>query len=426
MTGTDPDLELRKLEGRTVDGRYVLREFLGAGAFGGVFRSDQLVLGRKLRTVAVKLSKRVAMTEEEVQDVLTESFLLGEVRESLKDPDARRHLVDVYDAGLATDTDGRGFVVTEFVQGTTLARQFADQRRVPPTLLLNWAVQICRALAGLHTLDPPLLHRDLKPDNVLLGTDLTVRLVDFGLAAKLLDRGGVSGVAGTLAYMAPETSRGESVPASDVYSLGLLLYEGLTGTSPFAHLVPPAELPDAWYPEWLYDQKRDCVAMPPSHRAGSVSTALDGLVLRCLEFTPERRWHDASELMAALDRATDPPTQAETALADGGRLQSEGDARSAVRVLERGLQSDSLSGHEEFRLLRELGEALLSAGDPEEAARQFARAWKLARNSAFLRTRAERAALLTRTADAYQLAGNEFQARRYRDLGARERGAGRG
>lgn len=426
MTGPDEDVDIRAFEGRTVDGRYVLREFLGAGAFGGVFRSEQTVLGRKLRTVAVKLSKTAGMTEEDVHDVLSESFLLAEARESLKDADVRRHLVEVYDAGLATDVGHRGFVVTEFVEGTTLAGEFAGYRRVPPTMLMKWAAQICRALAGLHTLDPPLLHRDLKPDNVLLGTDLTVRLVDFGLAAKLLDRGGVPGVAGTLGYMAPETSRGESVPASDVYSLGLLLYEGLAGRHPFAHLVPPADLPDRLYAEWLYDQKQDCPAEPPSRWSNTVTKALDDLVLRCLEFTPARRCHDASELLAELDRATALPTKAEAALAEGGRHLAGGDSRSAVQALEEGLNSRSLSSQEEFRLLRELGEALLSAGDHAKAARQFARAWELTKNSALLRTRAERAALLSQAAGAYQQAGNEFQARRYRGLSAKERGAGHG
>lgn len=426
MTRPDDDVDIRVFQGRTVDGRYRIGEFLGAGAFGGVFRGAHTVLGRKLRTVAVKLSKKAGMTAEDVHDVLSESFLLAEAREALKDFDVRRHLVDVYDAGLATELGDRGFVVTEFVEGTTLAAQFTGYRRVPPTMLLKWATQICRALGGLHTLDPPLLHRDLKPDNVLLGTDLTVRLVDFGLAAKLLDRGGVPGVAGTLDYMAPETSCGESVPASDVYSLGLLLYEGLTGRHPFAHLVPPADLPDRLYPEWLYDQKRVFPAEPPSRWSHTVDKALDALVLRCLEFVPARRCHDGSELLAELERVAAPPTGAEAALDEAGRYGVEGDRRSAARVLEAALRSPSLSKPEEFRLLRELGEVLLSEGDHAEAARRFVLAWELTRNSTLLRTRAERAALLAQAAGAYEQAGNEFQAHRYRDLSAKERGGGHG
>lgn len=291
--GTD----LRSFEGRVINDRYLLTKWIGGGAFGAVFLSEQRILGRPVRRVACKISRDAGMTEEDAREKFADILRLAEAMDGMTDSEARRHLVHVYDGGLAHDAGGRAFLVMEFVQGTTLAAQFATLKTVPAKLLFNWARQICVALRGLHALDQPLLHRDLKPDNVLLGSDLTVRLIDFGLAARLLESGTVPGVAGTLTYMAPETSQGQSVPASDLYSLGVLMYEGLTGRLPYEHLIPPPGMPDTLHGDWLYEQKRVGRAVaPPSRLNNTVTRETDAVVLRCLEFDPARRFRSAAEL----------------------------------------------------------------------------------------------------------------------------------
>src|SRR5206468_3701088 len=115
------------------------------------------------------------------------------------DVSARSHLVHVYDVGIAPDAKGRAFLVMEFVEGTTLAAQFTAYRDaakatgfkgVPGPVMLKWARQLIHAMAALHSLKPAVIHRDLKPDNVLLGgPDRHVRVVDFGLASKLMSTG---------------------------------------------------------------------------------------------------------------------------------------------------------------------------------------------------------------------------------------------
>ncbi|MZD08993.1 protein kinase, partial [Streptomyces sp. SID5785] len=301
------DAELRALVGQVVDRRYLLREWIGGGGFGGVFRSEQYVLGRPVRPVACKVSRRGGITEDTAADLFADALVLAEVMGSMTDLEARRHLVHVYDAGLAPELGGRAYLVMEYVRGATLADEFARRQGVvPQRTMVAWARQIAVALRGLHCLVPPLLHRDLKPDNVLLGRDRAVRLIDFGLAARMRAAGHVPGVAGTTRYMAPETAAGASLPASDLYSLGILLYEGLTGRPPYEHLVVPLDLPDRDLGQWLTDAKRKAPPVRPSSVEPSVGPRLDALVMRCLELRPERRFRGADELIEALDELSVP------------------------------------------------------------------------------------------------------------------------
>lgn len=405
MTG-----DLRELTGRRVAGRYLLRDCLGAGGFGAVFLSDQHLLGAPMRRVALKLSKRTGMTADDARDFFTDAFLLAEAMDTMTDSESRRHLVHVYDAGIAEDLDDRGFLVMEYVPGTTLAAQFAAYQRVPAPLLLKWVDQLCAALQGLHSLDPPLVHRDIKPENVLLGPDTAIRLVDFGLAAKLLDRGQAPGVAGTTTYMAPETSRGSSVTASDIYSLGVLIYEGLTGRHPFAHLVPPTDLPEALHPEWVYGEKQRHTVPPPSVHLTLLPKAIDELVLRCLAFKPGDRFHDVAELRAAV-RAAGSARPAPADPEDPGGVR---------RALERELSRSALTDQERFRLLMQLGAVLVGLRDHAAAATVWLRAWQLNDGRALLRSHADRADLLGRIAAAYTAVGNAYQAARFEAMRAKE------
>jgi serine/threonine protein kinase len=429
VSGHGDGTDLRSFEGRVINDRYLLTKWIGGGAFGAVFLSEQRILGRPVRRVACKISRDAGMTEADARERFADILRLAEAMDGMTDSEARRHLVHVYDGGLAHDAGGRAFLVMEFVQGTTLADQFASMKTVPAPQLFKWARQICVALRGLHALDQPLLHRDLKPDNVLLGSDLTVRLIDFGLAARLLESGSVPGVAGTLTYMAPETSQGQSVPASDLYSLGVLMYEGLTGRLPFEHLIPPPGLPDTMHGIWLYEQKQGSRAAPPSRLNNTVTPEIDEVVLRCLEFEPARRFRSARELLDALDRAEAGPRRPSPgaiALEEAREQAAKGDTAGACRTLRVCLDSKSGEVPPPLRLamLNELARLFDAQGDPAGAARHLAEAWELVRDSALLRTRRERCELLSRAADAYRRGGNAYQAARFEDLLRRERSRG--
>jgi len=403
------------LENTVIDSRYILRERLGAGAFGAVYRAEQRILQVPVRRVAVKLSKQDGVTREAAEDQLGEALALARAMDEMTDAAARMHLVQLYDGGVTTSLGGRSFLVMEYIQGTTLATQFGSYQRMPARLLLRWAREICVALRGLHALVPPMLHRDLKPDNVLLSLDRTVRLVDFGLAARLVERGYLPGVAGTLTYMAPETMRGESVPASDVYSLGLLLYEGLTGRQPYDHLNPPIGLPDDLHREWLYDARCGCRVDPPSLRNNTVPAALDDVILSCLRTEPSRRPR-AAELCELLDADRHSAQAPEAPLDEARRLHAEGDTAGAARILDRALSAAPGTARARFDLLVALGGILAARDDPASAAQRYAEAWRLVAAGEIALGGSERAALLQQAATAYEQAGNAYQATRFHGL----------
>ncbi len=407
--------DLRSFVGKTILGNYLLREYIDEGNFGVLFKSEQQFLGVPVRRVAVKISKQTEIDMEKVKDIFADVFLLAGAMDEMTDSEAKSHLVHVYDAGILSGENNRAFLVMEYIDGTTLADQFKSYGRVPAPIMMKWVRQICRALKELHTLVPPVLHRDMKPSNVLLGIDGCVRVVDFGLAAKMTRHGFVPGTAGTITYMAPETIRGESIPASDVYSTGIILYEGLTGKHPFAGFVPPINLPSAAYNDWIYEQKSTFRPSPPSLLNNTVTPRLDEVVLRCLEFRPaERRYHNAGALLKALDDSERPPSQDENALDEGRRLRAKGDLTGARDVFETGLRESSNSKEIRFELLKELGEVLALARDPKAASGKLVEAWNIAKNSGVIfRRQEERANFLGQIIEAFRSSKNYFQAERY-------------
>jgi eukaryotic-like serine/threonine-protein kinase len=418
VTEEPTQLSMRALEGQTF-GDYVLNEYLGEGGFAAVYLSEQRVLGEPFRRVALKLSRRTDLTEQTARELFADAFLLADALDSITDTQARLHLVQVYDAGITRDR--RAYLTMEYVRGTTLAARFAGQSKVPAPQITKWAKQIGLALRALHGLDPPLVHRDLKPDNILLGMDNLVRVVDFGLAARLLDRGEVPGVAGTVAYMAPETSQGTSTPASDIYSLGLLLYEGLTGEHAFKHLIQPIDLPEEAYADWLYNEKRRKPAVRPSVLSNTVTDKLDEIILRCLEFEPANRFSDAAEFIEALERKSPVPPPVRSKLRKGGGKEATENLVRDWHLIE-DLLGNETNRDKCFELLGRLGEVLTALGEHGKAATRLGEAWELTKASAILRDSTQRVALLTQIMNAWRRDGNEFQARRYERLRDKERG----
>ncbi|MBK8099462.1 MAG: serine/threonine protein kinase [Planctomycetes bacterium] len=414
----------RQLAGRCVAGRYVLRRPLGEGAFGVVWLADQLFFGEVVRRVAVKVCKEAASGPAAARALFADALQLATALDAMPDSEARACMVQVHDVGVAEELGQRGYMVMEFVEGTTLATQFRSHERVPANQLLVWMRQACRGLAGLHALRPPLVHRDLKPENMLLGLDLRIRIVDFGLAARMTAANGIRGAAGTRPYMAPETLLGRSLPASDVWSIGVMLYEGLSGRLPFAHLQPPAELPPEAHVNWLHDRIRTAVLAPPSTANPTVGAALDALVARCLAFDASGRFKDAVELAAALgerlDRGDVVAVQARAA-----RTATGGDAGAACRQLEQGIAA-ATQRSDRYRMLRQLAELLEQQGNPAAAAARLEQAWETVRDSAVLRTRVERAALLREVARCYAAAGNAWFAQRFSQQAVVESNAGGG
>ncbi|HTU18725.1 MAG TPA: serine/threonine-protein kinase, partial [Gemmataceae bacterium] len=299
-----PSLEQRLL-GQILAGKYKLLEVQASGAFGTVYRGEQYFCRQLVRPVAVKVSRQTELTEETAPYLFGDALILAQLLAAPAtglDDAGRRHLVQIHDMGLLPEHDNRAFLVMEYVDGLPLLSHMRAAGRISVAIGLRFMKQICRGMALIH--GQGAVHRDLKSDNILVDRRGVIRIVDFGLAAYADRRLGFApGSLGTFTYMAPETLLGRSTPASDVYSLGLLMYELFTGGGP--HLTAP----------WSADDKQDhrdehlrlkkALHFPlPSTVQNEIRNDyrwLDALILRCLEVEPERRVADAGRLLAAIE-----------------------------------------------------------------------------------------------------------------------------
>jgi serine/threonine protein kinase len=261
-------------------GRYRLERRLGVGGMATV----QLAFDTRLeRNVAVKL-----LAEHLAED---SNFVSRFRREALA---AARlvhpNIVQVFDFGLDESTH-RNFIVMEFVDGQSCAEMLREHTTLPPDEAVEILAQSCRGLDYAHR--NGVVHRDVKPGNLLRGREGMVKLADFGIAkaAEDSDITKVGSVLGTAAYLAPEQARGEAAgPASDLYALGVVAYQLLAGRLPYesGSLTDLARLQESGPPPRLDEIEPD---VPP---------ALAAAVARALHRDPEHRYADAAEMESAL------------------------------------------------------------------------------------------------------------------------------
>jgi serine/threonine protein kinase len=271
------------LEGRILDGRYRLGSLLGVGGMARVYLASDRVLERQ---VAVKV-----LSPPYAQDPVFVERFRREARSaaSLSHP----NIVAVFDSG---SDAGEHYLVMEYVAGQSLAELLADQGRLAPRRAAELGVEVCAALAAAHA--QGLVHRDVKPANVLVGAEGRVKVADFGIvkAAATVTLTGNGTVLGTAAYLSPEQAQGGPVDArSDLYSLGCVLYELVTGAPPFGSGADSS--PVAVAIRHLHQPPE-----PPSARNPQVDASLDAVVLTALAKDPARRCQSASDLQAALER----------------------------------------------------------------------------------------------------------------------------
>ena len=250
---------------RLVAGRYEIERPLGHGAMAVVDLARDVELDR--RVALKRLAENLSRDEELRARFLREGRLAARL--------AHPNVVRIFDVG---EDDGRPFIAMEYVDGETLAELVARSGPLPAHEVAALCVQICRALAAAH--EAGLVHRDVKPQNLLLGTNRLLKLGDFGIALGLggtrLTTAGT--VLGTAAYLAPEQARGEEVTAAaDVYGVGAVLYELLTGRPPrapasFADLAEPMEIaPPDGAPPALARIVMRCLAADPAARPSSAA-----------------------------------------------------------------------------------------------------------------------------------------------------------
>ncbi len=266
--------------------RYELGEIVGFGGMSEVHRARDI---RLHRDVAVKILRA---------DLARDPSFYLRFRREAQNAAALNHpaIVAVYDTGEADTPAGPvPYIVMEFVDGVTLRDIVHNDGPMPPVRALEVIADACQALNFSH--QHGIIHRDVKPANIMISKNNAVKVMDFGIARAIADGGHrvtqTAAVIGTAQYLSPEQARGDKVDArSDVYSLGCVLYEILTGDPPFVGDTPVAV---------AYQHVRED-PVPPSQRHPGISADLDAVVLKALAKNPDNRYQTAAEMRTDLVR----------------------------------------------------------------------------------------------------------------------------
>jgi eukaryotic-like serine/threonine-protein kinase len=298
--------------GTLLGGRYRLDAQIGRGGMSTVYRAFDTVLERP---VAVKLMNReIASDSDQLERFRREARSVAQLNHP--------HIVTVIDAGEEPSEDGSEpgvgapYIVLEYVQGETLKELIRRDGPLPITQAIAYAVEIARALGAAH--ERMIVHRDVKPQNVLIGEEGGAKITDFGIARTLTEEGlTVAGrVLGTTDYVSPEQALGQPVTGqSDLYSLGVVLYEMLTGQIPFS-----GETPVAVAMRHVREQVPDVQQLRPEVSAATASV-VDRAVAKDLDY----RYHDADSMVADLEQVL------AVEAARGG--QATGEVTSVLRTL---------------------------------------------------------------------------------------------
>ena len=271
MTTFDPFI------GETFEGRYTICNVIGTGGMATVYGAYDIVTGR---SVAIKMmNKKLEHNPRQIKLFINESTALS----LLSHP----NIVQVYSTAITNSTK---YIIMEYVEGITLKKHIDHRGALPEREVLYYATQILSALDYIHSKN--IVHCDIKPQNIILLQNGSIKVADFGIARldAMLDRSKEkSDVAlGTVYYVSPEQAQGKTPKAeSDIYSLGVMLYEAMTDRLPFYHenATEVAKMQIGKEP------------LPPSFFRPDISVGLEQIILRAMEKNPRKRYTSAQEML---------------------------------------------------------------------------------------------------------------------------------
>lgn len=265
--------------GRKLDGRYEITELIGIGGMADVYRAIDIV---ENKIVAVKILKNEFANDDDfLRRFRNESKAIAVL--------SHPNIVKIFDVGF---TDKIQFIVMEYIDGITL-KEFMEQQSILKWKdAIHFIIQILRALQHAH--DRGIVHRDIKPQNIMLFPDGTIKVMDFGIARFAREEGKTLSdkAIGSVHYISPEQARGDIVDEkSDIYSVGVMMYEMLTGIKPF----------DANNPVSVALMQMQAKAKPPRELNENIPEGLEEIVIRAMQKEPSRRYQSASEMIKDIE-----------------------------------------------------------------------------------------------------------------------------
>lgn len=272
--------------GKKLDGRYEITELIGVGGMAEVYKGVDVIDNK---TVAIKiLKKEYAENEEFLRRFRNESKAIAVL--------SHPNIVKIYDVGFS---DKIQYIVMEYIDGITLKEYIEEEKTLTWKDTVHFVIQILRALQHAH--DKGIVHRDIKPQNIMMFTDGTIKVMDFGIAKFAREEGktATDQAIGSVHYISPEQASGNVTDAkSDIYSVGAMMYEMLTGQKPF-----DSDNPVAIAVMHMHDDPERPRAINPD-----IPDGLEEIVLRAMEKAPEDRYQTTAEMIADIERFKSDPT----------------------------------------------------------------------------------------------------------------------
>lgn len=272
---------------------YTIDRFLGEGAFGVVYKVRHKYLGIQ----ALKIFHQGSISKEQEPVLFNEAFVLSRI--------THENVVRVYEANTFNyDGNRYCYIAMEYVEGGTLADYIETEIKLSINIAIKLQKDICCGLSKLHNTKPPLVHRDVKPQNIMLSmqnNNLVAKVSDFGLAKHVDPVTRITEAAGTLAYLPPEGFWDYESPASDVFSSGIIFYIMVTG-------VPPYKMPSGYQATKKNEIKTAIKASrnkkpdPPSKFNTDLDSEIDGIILKALEPDMKNRFSTAKEFYNAIEQ----------------------------------------------------------------------------------------------------------------------------
>ncbi len=316
-------------EGSFIADRYEVITRIGAGGMSDVYKAKDHVLGRY---VAIKVLK---------QEFSEDQNFVSKFRTEAQSAAALEHpnIVNIYDVG---SEEGMYYIVMEYIAGMTLKTYIEKKRRLNYKETISIAIQVGRGIEAAHK--NRIVHRDIKPQNIMISNDGKVKVTDFGIARAASNNTIHSDVMGSVHYTSPEQARNGFVDnKSDIYSLGIVMYEMVTGRVPY-----DGDTAVAVAIQHLQDEM-----VPPSAYAEDVPLSLEKIILKCTQKSPDRRYQDMAEVLVDLKRVLINPDEDFVRINDG--------AGEKTRIMP----------EDEVREIRKQAPHLIVTPEPEEEEEEY-------------------------------------------------------